>query len=49
VESLERDWLPASRAVDSIIDKFGAGSIGPASVMGRPRRPGETPFGPQSD
>ncbi len=47
VEALERDWSPASRAVDSIIDKFGSGAIGPASVMGQ-RRPGESPFGPES-
>jgi DNA polymerase-4 len=48
VEALERDWSPASRAVDSIIDKFGSGAIGPASVMGQRRRPGESPFGPES-
>lgn len=49
VESLEREWSQASRAVDSIIDKFGKGSIGPASVMGQRVRPGEAPFGPQED
>ena len=46
VEALERDWEPANRAVDSIIDRFGQGSIGPASVL-RSRRPGNTPFGPE--
>jgi hypothetical protein len=49
VESLEREWSQASRAVDSIIDKFGKGSIGPASVMGQRARPGEAPFGPQEN
>lgn len=49
VESLEREWSEASRAVDSIIDKFGKGAIGPASVMGQRSRPGETPFGPEED
>ncbi len=49
VESLEREWSEASRAVDSIIDKFGKGSIGPASVMGQRSRPGESPFGPDGD
>ena len=49
VESLEREWSGASRAVDSIIDKFGTGSIGPASVLGQKSRPGESPFGPTAD
>lgn len=46
VETLERGWEPANRAVDSIVEKFGDGSIGPASVLRR-RRPGNTPFGPE--
>lgn len=46
VESLERDWEPANKAVDSIVEKFGDGSIGPASILRR-RRPGNTPFGPE--
>ena len=45
VEGIEEQWVPASRAVDSIIDRFGPGTIGPASSMGE-RRPGESPFGP---
>lgn len=48
VESLERGWEPANRAVDSIVEKFGDGSIGPASILRR-RRPGSTPFGPEGD
>jgi hypothetical protein len=48
VEALERDWSAASRTVDSILDKFGSGAIGPASVMGQRRRPGESPFGPET-
>lgn len=49
VESLEREWSEATRAVDAIVDKFGNGVIGPASVLGRGKRPGSTPFGPESD
>lgn len=49
VESLEREWSEASRAVDSIIDKFGSGSIGPASVLRQKTRPGEAPYGPEED
>ena len=49
VESLEREWSGASRAVDSIIDKFGTGSIGPASVLRQKSRPGESPFGPAGE
>ena len=49
VESLEREWSGANRAVDAIVDRFGSGVIGPASVLGRGRPPGSTPFGPESD
>jgi DNA polymerase-4 len=45
VEDIEEQWVPASRAIDSIVHKFGAGVIGPASAMDK-RRPGESPFGP---
>lgn len=45
VEGIEEQWVPASRAMDSIIDRFGPGTIGPASSLGE-RRPGESPFGP---
>ena len=48
VEDIEEQWVPASRAVDSIVDKFGAGVIGPASAM-KARRPGESPFGPNTE
>ena len=47
-EDLEEQWVPASRAIDSIVEKFGHGVIGPASTFDA-RRPGENPFGPESD
>ena len=47
-EDIEEQWQPASKAVDSIVDKFGAGTIGPASGLDR-RKPGENPFGPVLD
>ena len=47
-EDLEEQWVPASRAIDSIVEKFGHGMIGPASTFDS-RRPGENPFGPESD
>lgn len=45
VEDIEEQWVPASRAIDSIVHKFGAGVIGPASTMNK-RLPGDNPFGP---
>ena len=45
---LERDWSPASQAVDEIREKFGRGAISPASslsVNGR-RELGHSPWGP---
>lgn len=48
VEDIEEQWVPASRAVDSIVGKFGAGVIGPASAL-RQRRPGVNPFGPNAE
>jgi DNA polymerase-4 len=48
VEDIEEQWVPASRAIDSITDKFGEGVIGPASAMEK-RRPGLQPFGPIHD
>jgi DNA polymerase-4 len=47
-EDVEEQWVPASRAIDSIVEKFGHGMIGPASTFDA-RRPGENPFGPESD
>lgn len=44
-ENIEEHWQPASKAVDSIVSKFGIGVIGPASGLDK-RRPGENPFGP---
>lgn len=35
-ERIDEMWLPASRAVDSILEKFGDGIIGPASGLGPP-------------
>lgn len=45
---IEEQWLPASRAVDSIIEKFGEGTIGPASGLGAPT-PGQRRFGPLAE
>lgn len=40
-ERIDEMWLPASRAVDSILEKFGEGVIGPASGLEGPgREPG---------
>ena len=47
---LERDWNPASHAVDEIREKFGRDAINPASTLsgtGR-RKLGESPWGPGS-
>ena len=41
---IEEQWMPASRAVDSIVEKFGDGMIGPASSLDR-HRPGANRFG----
>lgn len=41
---IEEQWMPASRAVDSIVEKFGDGVIGPASSLDR-QRPGANRFG----
>lgn len=42
----EEQWQPAARAVDSITERFGPGSIVPASTLDDPTAPGENPFGP---
>lgn len=45
---IEEQWTPASRAVDSIVQKFGDGMIGPASSLDR-HRPGANRFGVPDD
>jgi DNA polymerase-4 len=42
----DRNWAPASSAVDRIRDKFGRDAINPASVIRRPSDPGSRPWGP---
>jgi hypothetical protein len=41
---IEEQWVPASRAIDSIVEKFGEGVIGPASSLDS-HRPGMNRFG----
>jgi DNA polymerase-4 len=48
VADIEEQWMPASRAVDSIVEKFGDGVIGPASSLDR-HRPGANRFGVPDD
>jgi len=45
-QDIEEHWTEASRVIDSIVEKFGPGTIGPASGLKHRRRPGETPAGP---
>jgi DNA polymerase-4 len=47
-EEIEEQWLPASKAVDSIIEKFGEGMIGPASSLVAVA-PGQRRFGPLAE
>lgn len=42
----EEQWQPAARAVDSITERFGPGSIVPASSLEDDVAPGENPYGP---
>ena len=46
-------WRAAEETVDRIRHRFGAGSIGPGSIVGpdglRPKRPGQQKWGPDSD
>ncbi|MFM8846644.1 MAG: DNA polymerase IV [Actinomycetota bacterium] len=42
----DRNWAPASSAVDQIRDKFGRDAINPASVLRRRSDPGSRPWGP---
>lgn len=44
LSDIEEQWIPASRAVDSIVQKFGEGVIGPASSLDG-HRPGANRFG----
>lgn len=46
VEAVEAQWSVASDAIDTILDRYGKGAIGPASTL-HSRRPGESPFGPE--
>ncbi|MCE2855203.1 MAG: DNA polymerase IV [Ilumatobacteraceae bacterium] len=46
IEAVEAQWSVANDAIDTILDRYGKGAIGPASTF-RSRRPGESPFGPQ--
>lgn len=43
--AIEEQWQPASRAVDTITDRFGPDAISPASALGGGARPGQSPFG----
>ena len=47
-EDIEEQWKPASKAVDLIVDRFGAGVIGPVSGLHK-RKPGDSPAGPVLD
>ena len=47
-EDIEEQWKPASKAVDLIVDRFGAGMIGPVSGLNT-RQPGQSPAGPVLD
>ena len=47
-EDIEEQWKPASKAVDQIVDRFGAGMIGPVSSLNT-KRPGQSPAGPVLD
>lgn len=49
VDDLERTWAPAATTVDEIRARFGDAAIGPASTVGRSRRPGTSPWGPSRD
>lgn len=48
LSDIEEQWIPASRAVDSIVQKFGEGVIGPASSLDA-HRPGTHRFGVPED
>lgn len=49
VDDIERTWAPAASTVDEIRARFGDAAIGPASTVGRVRRPGASPWGPSRD
>lgn len=45
---VESSWAPTAEAIDEIRARFGHSSIGPASALGSRRRPGSSPWGPNS-
>jgi DNA polymerase-4 len=47
-EGVESAWAPTAEAIDEIRAKFGHSSIGPASALRGGRRPGSSPWGPNS-
>jgi DNA polymerase-4 len=48
VRSLDDTWAPATKAIDQIRDKYGAGAIRVASALPDDPPPGSTKWGPQS-
>lgn len=46
VSGIESDWLAATRALDDIRARFGAGAIGPGSAVVDQSPPGTSPWGP---
>lgn len=46
--AVESSWAPTAEAIDEIRARFGHSSIGPASALGSRRRPGSSPWGPNS-
>ena len=47
-EGVESAWAPTAEAIDEIRARFGHSSIGPASALRGGRRPGSSPWGPNS-
>jgi DNA polymerase-4 len=44
--TLEEAWVPATRAIDEIRERFGSRAIRPASALGDDPEPGESAWGP---